>query len=133
MHKGFLRTGALIAALSVLTGAFAAHKIKGLVSDRALEIFETAVRYQFYHAFAILITGIVYAQFPHSRTLWAGRVFIIGIGLFSGSLYFLAYLHATVSPSFKWAGAITPFGGAAFIAGWIFLALAFFKAEKVAY
>lgn len=129
MHKGFLKTGALIAALSVILGAFAAHKIKGMVSDNALDIFETAVKYQFYHAFALLITGIIYTAFPGSKTIWAGRLFIAGIILFSGSLYFLAYLKATVSPSYQWVGAITPFGGACFIAGWILLGVAFFKQQ----
>lgn len=129
MHKGFLKTGALIAALSVILGAFATHKIKGMVSDIALDIFETAVKYQFYHAFALLITGILYETFPCAQIRWAGRLFIAGIILFSGSLYFLSYLKATVSPSYQWIGAITPFGGGCFIAGWILLAVAFSKSR----
>jgi uncharacterized membrane protein YgdD (TMEM256/DUF423 family) len=127
MHKGFLKAGALIGALSVILGAFAAHKIKGMVSDNALAIFETAVRYQFYHALALIFTGILYKEFSYKCTLWAGRLFIAGIILFSGSLYFLAYLQASVTPGYAWVGPITPIGGAAFIAGWVCLFVAFFK------
>lgn len=127
MHKGFLKTGAFIAALSVILGAFAAHKIKGTVSQNALDIFDTAVRYQLYHAFALLFTGIIYKEFNFRITLWAGRLFVAGIILFSGSLYFLAYLQATVTPGYKWVGPVTPVGGAAFIAGWVCLFIAFFK------
>jgi uncharacterized membrane protein YgdD (TMEM256/DUF423 family) len=111
MHKGFLKAGALIGALSVILGAFAAHKIKGMVSDNALAIFETAVRYQFYHAFALIFTGILYKEFSYKCALWAGRLFIAGIILFSGSLYFLAYLQATVTPGYAWVGPVRPLAG----------------------
>ena len=60
MHKGFIKTAAILGALSVAIGAFAAHRLKGSISDFALEIFETAVKYQFYHVFALLATGILY-------------------------------------------------------------------------
>ena len=123
MHKGFLKTGIIIAALSVVLGAFAAHSLKNVVSDYALGIFETAVRYQFYHAFALLMAGILFKEFPRNQIKWAGRFFIAGIILFSGSLYFLAIIKGAVQPGFKWVGAITPFGGLCFILGWIFLFL----------
>ena len=123
MHKGFLKTGIIIAALSVVLGAFAAHSLKNVVSDYALGIFETAVRYQFYHAFALLIVGILFKEFTGNQVKWAGKFFIAGIILFSGSLYFLAIIKGAVQPGFKWVGAITPFGGLCFILGWIFLFL----------
>ena len=121
MHKGFLKTGIIIGALSVILGAFAAHSLKNTISDYALGIFETAVRYQFYHAFALLITGILFKEFPRNQIKWAGRFFIAGIILFSGSLYILAIIKAAVQPGFNWIGAITPFGGLCFILGWICL------------
>lgn len=109
-----------------MLGAFGAHGLKNILSRNNLEIFETAVRYQFYHVFALLATGILYAAFAGKFLKWAGSLFIAGIILFSGSLYFLCYVkHAGIPMT--WLGAITPFGGAAFIAGWGCLFLAVFK------
>jgi len=121
MHKGYIKTAAILGVLSVGLGAFAAHTLKGAVSDYALEIFETSVRYQFYHVFALLGAGILYKEFPNKAMLWAGRLFIAGIILFSGSLYILAGIKAAVQPGYNWIGAITPLGGVCFILGWIFL------------
>ncbi len=121
MHKGYIKTAAILGALSVALGAFAAHTLKGSVSDYALEIFETSVRYQFYHVFALLAVGIIYKEFPNKTMLWSGRLFIAGIILFSGSLYVLAVIKGAVLPGYDWIGAITPFGGLCFILGWIFL------------
>lgn len=121
MHKGYIKTAAILGALSVALGAFAAHTLKGVVSDYALEIFETSVRYQFYHVFALLAVGILYKEFPNKTIVWAGRLFIGGIILFCGSLYILAAIKAAVQPGYDWIGAITPLGGLCFILGWIFL------------
>ena len=120
MHKGFLKTAALLGALSVILGAFAAHGLKKILTADDLQIFETAVRYQFYHVFALLAVGILYAGFPGKLMVWAGKLFIAGIILFSGSLYLLCYVKYSEMP-LNWLGAITPFGGAAFIAGWFLL------------
>ena len=127
MHKGFLKTAAILAALSVVLGAFAAHALKDLVSANAVSTFETAVRYQFYHVFALFITAIVYKDFPFGTTLFAGRFFIVGIILFCGSLYVLTFLQAVVMPGYRWVGAITPLGGVAFISAWVLLFISFFK------
>jgi uncharacterized membrane protein YgdD (TMEM256/DUF423 family) len=121
MHKGYIKTAAILGALSVALGAFAAHGLKDSVSNYALEIFETAVRYQFYHVFALLAVGIIYKEFPTKTMLWSGRLFIAGIILFSGSLFVLAAIKAVVQPGYNWIGAITPFGGLCYILGWIFL------------
>lgn len=123
--------GALFALLAVALGAFGAHKLKGMVSDHAVSIFDTAARYQFYHAFALLITGSLYKEFSSNLTLWAGRFFIIGILIFSGSLYFLAIMQAMVKPGYNWVGAITPIGGLFFIAGWASLFISFFKKNSL--
>ncbi|HZW71404.1 MAG TPA: DUF423 domain-containing protein, partial [Hanamia sp.] len=109
MHKGFLKTAALLGALSVALGAFAAHTLKGSVSTEALEIFETSVKYQFYHIFGLLAAGIVYKEFSSKLLVWAGRLFIAGIILFCGSLYILTATIASGETSFNWIGAITPF------------------------
>ena len=123
MHKGYLKTGALLGALSVVLGAFAAHTLKQNISDYALEIFETAVKYQFYHVFALLAVGIIYKEFSNNFLNWSGKLFIAGVILFSGSLYVLAAIKAVALPGYNWIGAITPLGGLCFIAGWIFLFL----------
>lgn len=117
MNKNFLTAGALFAAVAVICGAFGAHFLKTKLSAEGLQTFETAVRYQFYHAFGLLVTGILYKEFSSKLLEWAGNLFIAGIILFSGSLYIL-----TAVQSVKWIGAITPFGGLCFITGWILLA-----------
>jgi uncharacterized membrane protein YgdD (TMEM256/DUF423 family) len=126
MHKGFIKTAALLGALSVMLGAFAAHGLKKILTADELQIFETAVRYQFYHVFALLAVGILYAAFPGKLMAWAGKLFITGIILFSGSLYLLCYVKYSEMP-LNWIGAITPFGGAAFIVGWLFVFMALIK------
>ena len=131
MHKGFLKTAALLGAFSVALGAFAAHTLKGSVSTEALEIFETSVKYQFYHVFGLLAVGIIYKEFSSKLLVWAGRLFIAGIILFCGSLYILTAAIASGETSFNWIGAITPFGGLCFILGWIFLFLGFRKKQVV--
>lgn len=130
MHKGLLKLGAALGALSVIMGAFAAHTIKSRVSADVLAIFETGVRYQMYHVFAILLTAILYKEFPTKSIEWAGKLFIIGIIIFSGSLYLLTYAKAIGANNFLWLGAITPFGGVAFIAGWGLLFKSFFDYKK---
>jgi uncharacterized membrane protein YgdD (TMEM256/DUF423 family) len=126
MHKGFIKTAAFLGAVSVALGAFAAHGLKQILSAELLQTFETAVRYQFYHVFALLATGILYAAFPNKLMKWAGHLFIAGILLFSGSLYLLCYVKHAALPLNR-IGAITPFGGAAFIAGWVLLLIAIGK------
>ncbi len=129
MNKGFLKTAALLGAFSVAMGAFAAHGLKKILSPDEMQIFETAVRYQFYHVFALLGTGILYAAFPGTGIKWAGVFFIAGIIFFSGSLYLLCYIKHHALP-YEWVGAITPFGGLAFIAGWVMLFVALFKRNQ---
>jgi uncharacterized membrane protein YgdD (TMEM256/DUF423 family) len=129
MHKTFLRTATITGALSVMLGAFAAHGLKQILSLENLQVFETAVRYQFYHVFALLAVGILYKEFPGKLLKWAGSLFIAGIILFSGSLYLLCYVKHNELP-LNWLGAITPFGGAAFIAGWVLVLFSLLKKNR---
>lgn len=122
MHKGFLRTAFILAAVTVALGAFGAHGLEGMVSEKAVKTFETAVRYQFYHVIGLALAGILYREYPNGRVKWAGILFLAGIVLFSGSLYILTYATAAVSPNFKWVGPVTPLGGLCFILGWLLLA-----------
>lgn len=119
-----------MAALAVALGAFGAHGLEGKVSKYALDIYKTAVTYQFYHAIALCITGILYQNFPGKNLLWAGRLFTIGIFLFSFSLYVLSIIKGAVLSGYDWIGMITPFGGISFIAAWILIVVAVAKKDK---
>lgn len=127
MNKSFLITAAILGAIAVALGAFGAHGLKSKMNADAFEIFETAVKYQFYHVFALLAAGILSQYFPGNLITWSGRSFTAGIILFSGSLYLLSYFKMMGNNQMNWLGAITPFGGLCFIAGWILLAIAFLK------
>lgn len=127
MNRSFLVVAAVLGALSVMLGAFGAHALKSKLPVDALEIFETAVRYQFYHVFALLAAGMLAQYFPGSLITWSGRLFIAGIILFSGSLYLLTYFKAAGNQQMNWLGAITPVGGLCFIGGWILVAIAIIK------
>jgi len=122
MHKLFIITGSLMGMLSVMIGAFGAHALKAtLESTNRLETFETAVKYQFYHSLALILLGLLMVQFQHKAFNVAGYGFIIGILIFSGSLYVLALTGITK------LGAITPLGGLAFIVGWAAFAWGSYK------
>jgi len=121
MNKTFVAVAALLGALSVSLGAFAAHKLKEILPGDALAVFETGVRYQFYHALALLVIGIAADKFSTKWIRWTGNCFIIGIVLFSGSLYLLTALRIAGNSSANYAGIITPLGGLFLIAGWLLL------------
>ena len=127
MHKRFITTGALLAAIAVALGAFGAHGLKKIVAAETVQTFQTGVQYQMYHALALLLTGLLYEKCFQKFVRIAGVLFIIGIILFSGSLYLLTAGKAAETTSFDRSGIITPFGGVAFIAGWLFLFLAAMK------
>jgi uncharacterized membrane protein YgdD (TMEM256/DUF423 family) len=118
MDRTFLLVGALAAFIGVALGAFGAHGLRNRLSADMLAVFETGVRYQMYHALAILIVGLAAARLDGWLIRAAGWLFTGGIVLFSGSLYALALSGITV------LGAVTPIGGLAFLAGWACLAIA---------
>ena len=118
MERLFLAAAAISAAISVAAGAFGAHALKARLSPELLAVFETGARYEMYHAIGLALAAWAASRFPGSAAAWAGWLFIAGTLLFSGSLYALALTGA------RGLGAVTPFGGVAFIAGWIALALA---------
>lgn len=122
MNKSFLSIAALLGALSVVLGAFAAHSLKNMTTDaNTLEVFQTGVRYQFYHVFALFLVALLSERFSNRWMIWAGNCFITGIILFSGSLYLLTALKIAETAHSKLVGVVTPVGGLFFIAGWIFL------------
>ncbi len=128
MHRWFLVTASLIGALSVALGAFAAHGLKQVATPDTVAIFETGVRYQFYHTFALLAVAILFEKYPTKLLQWAGNCFQIGIVLFSGSLYILTALKVADSSKAQLLTAVfTPFGGLFFIAGWILMVMTFIR------
>lgn len=108
--------GAFFALTAVMAGAFGAHGLRNLVSERSLDVFQTAVTYQMYHAIALVLVALL-AGFGLSRRLlgWAAGFYVAGIGLFSGSLYTLVLTNVS------WVGPITPVGGLCFMIGWALL------------
>jgi uncharacterized membrane protein YgdD (TMEM256/DUF423 family) len=123
MTKKLLITGSILAALSVIFGAFAAHWLKENINTAALANFHTAVNYQMIHALAVLFMAALPLRF-HSRLFrFAYYAFLTGIILFSGSIYLLATREIT-GWYWSWIGPVTPLGGLMFIAGWVLLILA---------
>ena len=121
MPRTFLLAGALAGFVGVAFGAFGAHGLRGRLSPDMLAVFETGVRYQMYHALALMLTAALMmpGRIESDRAAAAaGWLFVAGIVLFSGSLYLLAVTGITV------LGAITPIGGVAFLLGWACLAIA---------
>jgi len=118
MQRTFLLAGALAGLIGVGFGAFGAHGLRGRLSPDMLAVFETGVRYQMYHALALLAVAALADRIPGRLVHAAGWLFVAGIVLFSGSLYLLAVTGVTI------LGAITPIGGVAFLAGWACLVLA---------
>ncbi len=108
--------GCICAGLGVAAGAFGAHMLKSLLDPPMLAAYDTATRYQMYHAFGIVLSGLAVRVSRDPRVAMAGWMFLAGILLFSGSLYGVALLGV------RWLGAITPIGGVAFILGWSVLA-----------
>jgi uncharacterized membrane protein YgdD (TMEM256/DUF423 family) len=123
MQNKFIVSAAYLGAFTVALGAFGAHALKQLVSEQTLATYETAVRYQFYHVFALALTGIIYSKTPNKLIRNSGVFFMVGIALFSGSLYMLTYMAYSGNTNLAWVGPITPIGGLFLILGWIQLGL----------
>ena len=128
MHKNYLVAAAIFGGSAVALGAFGAHGLEGITKDeKIVHIFQTGVQYQMYHALALLAVGILWEKFSNRRMKWSANCFIIGIILFSGSLYLLTFLKLQESNAVKFVGPITPLGGVFLITGWLFLLLAVIK------
>lgn len=117
MDRLFFVLGTALAGLSVAIGAFGAHGLRDRVEPALLANFETGARYHMYHALALIAVAWAVQRWPASNVpVIAGWLFVAGIVLFAGSLYIMALTGQ------RWLGAVTPFGGVAFIAAWALLA-----------
>lgn len=123
MHTNAVRIGAFFAALAVILGAFGAHALKQILTPELLQTFETGVKYQFYHSFALLATGILYGIYKSKLLSIAATFFTVGIMLFSGSIYTLVMLKSGGQVGLGGLGILTPVGGLFFVAGWVLLLL----------
>ena len=121
MDRWFFALGALLAGLGVAAGAFGAHALRDQLAPERLVQYELAVRYQLYHAFALIAAAWAVGRWPNSSAQIAGWLFVAGVLIFCGTVYALAF----GSP--RWFGAITPIGGLSLIAGWLALAWAALK------
>ena len=110
--RSLFRIGAVSALVAVAAGAFGAHALRARLGPAELQTWETAARYQMYHALALLAAAWAATQWPGALPRWTGRLFLTGTVIFSGSLYLLALTRV------RWLGALTPIGGACFLAGW---------------
>jgi len=115
----WIKLGSIFGGLSVIFGAFGAHSLKARLTEKSLATFEKGVEYQFMHSLALILVGIMVAQVAdehRKKVARSGWLFIVGIMLFSGSLYSLALGGP------RWMGPVTPLGGLCFISGWFLLA-----------
>jgi uncharacterized membrane protein YgdD (TMEM256/DUF423 family) len=120
--KGVVVTGAILMALGVAFGAFGAHIVEGMLTPDRFDVYQTAVQYHFYHALGLILIGALSQHLDATKWLrWSSWLITAGVVIFSGSLYLLTLTDT------GWLGAITPIGGAAFIAGWLCLAVGVIK------
>ena len=125
IHKRWIATGSFSLALVIGMGAFGAHALHDMLAATGrLETYHTAVQYHFYHSFGLIALGLLAPYLPGKKTNIAGMLFLSGIVLFSGSLYILCFTGISV------LGMITPFGGVAFIAGWLWLGFGFTRQKE---
>ena len=120
-HRWILSLGGLLVALATVSGAFGAHALQTRLSPERLDIYETAVRYHFFHALGLLAIGLAARAIDAPVLRWSAVLVVVGIVLFSGSIYALSFS----APRF--IGILTPIGGVALIAGWILFAVAMLR------
>lgn len=124
VFRYWMALGAVYAFLAVALGAFGAHGLKSALSPESLVVFQTGVRYHFYHSLAILLTGMIMDRFPLMVLHYAAGAFSLGVLLFSGSLYTLVLTHVS------WVGVLTPVGGGLFLIGWVLLAMGVWRSSS---
>jgi uncharacterized membrane protein YgdD (TMEM256/DUF423 family) len=119
MYKPALIAGAVLGALGVVLGAFAAHGLTKVLPPEKVDVFQKGVTYQFYHCFALILAGLAYAHSPSKAMAATVPLFVLGVVLFSGSLYLYPMLEVKQVAIPVWARLLTPLGGLFFIGGWV--------------
>ncbi len=121
MQRTFFRIAAILAMISVILGAFGAHALKEHISEQSLASFQTATTYMMNHAIAIFIVGKLYRHYKKKSIIWSGNFFVMGIVMFSGSIYLSIVLKYLGYDKITLVNIITPVGGLMFILGWLML------------
>jgi uncharacterized membrane protein YgdD (TMEM256/DUF423 family) len=124
MHRYLIRFGAILSALSVMFSAFSAHFLQPIMSSKDFYSFQTAINMEFFHSLALILLGVLGKRYPNSYINWAGNLFLLGIILFSGSIYLLTLANSMFDVKMSMFGLITPIGGLSLFAGWVLLLLA---------
>lgn len=132
LQKSLLKAGAIICGISVALGAFAAHGLKDSIRPELLAVFETGVKYQFYHGMGILLLYAMQRRLNEDLLKRVYYLFLVGTIIFSGSLYILATRELSFGEIIRPLGMITPLGGLSFIIGWTYLAFSGYKSSDVA-
>ena len=127
MQKLFFISGSAAAGIAVILGAFGAHALKEKLAADQLQVFETAVRYQMYHSFALISVALLSEKFNTQWLNYSGYLFMAGIILFCGSLYLLSTRNLLGIDNWKFLGPITPLGGLCFICGWMLMLIGVLK------
>ena len=129
MRKNLIR-GTILGGLAVIGGAFGAHLLKEILSDKMLVVYQTGIRYQMIHAIVLLFIGILLDKYNQKQFRWAGKFIFWGVILFSGSIYILTFKDILGMEFLKFVGPITPTGGLLIILGWAFLLLGALKLKE---
>ena len=130
MRNATLSLGALLAGITIAMGALGAHALKDILNATQLQTYETAVRYQMYHVFALLLIGILQNQYPQLTLSICKKLVLVGMLLFGGSIYIVLFLTHVSVPIPFWIYLITPLGGLCYISSWLLLAAKLYRVSQ---
>ena len=130
MRNATLSLGALLAGITIAMGALGAHALKDILNAAQLQTYETAVRYQMYHVFALLLIGILQNQYPQLTLSICKKLVLVGMVLFGGSIYLVLFLTHVAVPIPFWIYLITPLGGLCYISSWLLLAAKLYRISQ---
>lgn len=130
MRNSILALGALLAAITIAMGALGAHALKDILTAAQLQTYETAVRYQLFHVFALFVIGILQNQYPQLSLGICTKLVLVGMLLFGGSIYLVLFLSQIAVPIPFWIYLITPLGGLCYISSWLLLAIKLYRVSQ---
>ena len=130
MRNATLALGAFLAGITIAMGALGAHALKDILNAAQLQTYETAVRYQMYHVFALLLIGILQNKYPQIALSICKKLVLVGMLLFGGSIYLVLFLTQIAVPIPFWIYLITPLGGLCYISSWLLLAAKLYQISQ---